>query len=281
MLKHVVLLAAPLQTALQWTRAAGETRIGIFTTRRVEAGEELTYDYHFQHSGLQTAAQGFRCMCGAPRCRGTMDAHPERIKDAGRRVRVYWENDGQWYEGRVLHYAPSTDKHTIFYPGQGESPLDGEKESLVLAEVQHEWLDEPFPDAEQAARSPVPAAAVAAAAINPQTQRPAGQAAAQACAARLCEAWPGQPAAAVAPAAAPAQAAAYMPASMLMPAVGPPSAQRVTLPAPLPAAAVGGPYAGSAGVSDGHAGMVCCLLRCVALRCACVAHSTTWTGCCY
>jgi len=38
-------------------------------------------------------------MCGAPKCRGTMDANPERRRDYLRRVEIYWEGDGAWYPG--------------------------------------------------------------------------------------------------------------------------------------------------------------------------------------
>ena len=53
----------------------------------------------FEHAGVSSLAQGFRCMCGAPKCRGTMDANPERKRDFQRRVEVYWEGDDAWYPG--------------------------------------------------------------------------------------------------------------------------------------------------------------------------------------
>lgn len=38
----------------RWQDASsGETRIGIFSTRDVEPGEELTYDYSFQDFGVK------------------------------------------------------------------------------------------------------------------------------------------------------------------------------------------------------------------------------------
>jgi hypothetical protein len=49
--------------------ATGEVRIGIFTRRAVGVNEELTYDYMFEHYGLSSVAQGFKCQCGAKNCR--------------------------------------------------------------------------------------------------------------------------------------------------------------------------------------------------------------------
>lgn len=147
-------------------------------------GEELTYDYHFQHAGLQNAAQGFRCMCGSANCRGTMDENPERMRDAGRKVRIKWDDDDKWYEGYVLRYHPSTRKHTIYYPVDGDAA--GTQETLLLDDVEHMWMDDAV-----TAQLPVAAAAAVAAgvgafpahaplkaaAINPDTGLPAGQAA--------------------------------------------------------------------------------------------------------
>lgn len=40
----------------------------------MQPGEELTYDYMFEHYGLSKGvAQGFRCMCGAANCRCDME----------------------------------------------------------------------------------------------------------------------------------------------------------------------------------------------------------------
>lgn len=58
--------------------------MGIYSLRDVLPGEELTYDYQFQHFGLAAAAGAYRCKCGAPNCRGTMDTQPERTRVGGR-----------------------------------------------------------------------------------------------------------------------------------------------------------------------------------------------------
>ena len=49
------------------SRQLASYRIGIFTTRKIDAGEEITYDYKF--SGFD---RGFTCLCGSANCRGTI-----------------------------------------------------------------------------------------------------------------------------------------------------------------------------------------------------------------
>lgn len=71
-------------------------------------------------------------MCGAPTCRGTMDSRPERRKDYGKRVEVWWEGDNVYYRGTIFEYSKSTDKHTVYYD-------DGEKEKVSLATTPHRY----------------------------------------------------------------------------------------------------------------------------------------------
>lgn len=66
---------APNCETERWTDpATGEQRVGIFTKRDIAEGEELTYDYCFQHFGADASATSFVCICGAPTCRGSLDA---------------------------------------------------------------------------------------------------------------------------------------------------------------------------------------------------------------
>lgn len=49
-------------------------RVYIEATRRIQPGEELAYDYRLILDGEieQDDLETYRCLCGAPKCRGTM-----------------------------------------------------------------------------------------------------------------------------------------------------------------------------------------------------------------
>jgi len=121
----------------KWHDAAtGEVRVGIFTLRGVAPGEELVYDYHFQQLfGLGSDEGEYSCKCGAANCRGSMDTQPERSKDYGRRVEVWWADDEVYYAGTVTGYLAATQRHTILYD-------DGISEKLNLNEERYRWLDD-------------------------------------------------------------------------------------------------------------------------------------------
>lgn len=53
----------------------GETRIGIFATRDIKKGENLTYDYQFVQFGADQD-----CHCGAAGCRRKLGAKPSKPK---------------------------------------------------------------------------------------------------------------------------------------------------------------------------------------------------------
>ncbi|CAH2063469.1 unnamed protein product, partial [Thlaspi arvense] len=54
----------------------GETRIGIFSTRCINKGEPLTYDYQFVQFG-----EDQDCYCGAVDCRKKLGAKPDKTKN--------------------------------------------------------------------------------------------------------------------------------------------------------------------------------------------------------
>lgn len=60
---------APNCQAQMWTDDAGEgaIRIGMFTQKPVEVGEELTFLYNYW------SRETIRCLCGAPCCKGTVN----------------------------------------------------------------------------------------------------------------------------------------------------------------------------------------------------------------
>ncbi|KAK9862836.1 hypothetical protein WJX84_010200 [Apatococcus fuscideae] len=123
----------------KWHDAAtGEVRIGVFAKDDIPVGGELTYDYKFQHYGLAAAAGAYRCLCGAPNCRGTMDPQPERKRDFGRRVEVYWPDDVCYYRATVVNYSIVSGKHHLHYD-------DGYVERIVLKESEHRWLEDSAP----------------------------------------------------------------------------------------------------------------------------------------
>ncbi|KAI9254246.1 hypothetical protein BY458DRAFT_328323 [Sporodiniella umbellata] len=52
-------------------------RIGIFTSRSIKAGEELTFDYKFERYG----AVAQRCFCGEKNCKGFIGATNEHVEE--------------------------------------------------------------------------------------------------------------------------------------------------------------------------------------------------------
>ncbi|XP_058077910.1 histone-lysine N-methyltransferase ASHH3 isoform X4 [Magnolia sinica] len=62
-------------TEMQKWRIDGETRIGIFATRDIKRGEDLTYDYQFVQFGADQD-----CYCGALGCRQKLGTKPSKLK---------------------------------------------------------------------------------------------------------------------------------------------------------------------------------------------------------
>ena len=53
------------------TTADGD-RVFVHALRRIEPGEELTYDYNLRPGDPSDGPDAYPCKCGSPNCRGTM-----------------------------------------------------------------------------------------------------------------------------------------------------------------------------------------------------------------
>ena len=59
-----------------------------------------------------------------------MDSQPERLKDFGKRIEVWWEGDNVFYRGTITGYSTNAHKHTILYD-------DNESEKVSLDSTPH------------------------------------------------------------------------------------------------------------------------------------------------
>ncbi|QDZ24870.1 histone methyltransferase [Chloropicon primus] len=109
--------------------ATGEVRVGIFALRDIEPGEELSYNYQFQHFAHgEKDVTSFDCRCGAPNCIGTLDStvkKREEVKEyMNKKIKIKW-TDGKDHIATVTDYNWKTQKYTITYE-------DGNTEDLSL-----------------------------------------------------------------------------------------------------------------------------------------------------
>lgn len=70
-------------------------RAFVIALRTIREGEELTYDYHLDYEGKQTAEirRKFACRCGAPGCRGTMLEPPAGKSAKGKKSKKTGKKD--------------------------------------------------------------------------------------------------------------------------------------------------------------------------------------------
>lgn len=59
-------------------------RIFIYALRTIRPGEEIAYDYQYERTDDHTAADEkfYKCLCGSPKCRGSILAPPKKKRKA-------------------------------------------------------------------------------------------------------------------------------------------------------------------------------------------------------
>lgn len=89
----------------------GHIRNGIYSIRDIQAGEFLSYDYHFD------TKQGdrFVCRCGAPNCRGTMKGGKNDKGDSSTKTPLTWKEAKAGYEAdrSFLNELHGTDVRSL------------------------------------------------------------------------------------------------------------------------------------------------------------------------
>ncbi len=149
---------------LEHWRVERDTRCAIFALKDIEAGEEVTFDYQWQHRPGRART---KCLCGTQKCRGTLEISdpetgrgetmngfrtptPEEANNSpgliGCRVSILWPMNQAYFVGVVQSYDLSTQKHTVVYEADGEvheeSLLSREADSTtgVAAVGEPPWL---------------------------------------------------------------------------------------------------------------------------------------------
>ncbi|XP_068662721.1 histone-lysine N-methyltransferase ASHH3 isoform X2 [Aristolochia californica] len=135
-------------TEMQKWRIDGETRIGIFSTRDIKKGEDLTYDYRFVQFGADQD-----CHCGALGCRRKLGSKPSKPKDfptqrldnglshhipcqrlscldncIGEMIQIWRPHEDRCHTGYLSHFNCSSKEHTIVFEDKRVEVLDLSKE---------------------------------------------------------------------------------------------------------------------------------------------------------
>ena len=89
----------------KWT-VNGELRVGFFSKRAIQPGEEVSFDYKYERYG--NVAQ--KCFCGSKQCRGWLGGEPE--SDSGVEEVEEWseEDDDEEIETEAVEAAKKEEK---------------------------------------------------------------------------------------------------------------------------------------------------------------------------
>ncbi len=134
---------------LEHWRVEKDAHCAIFALKDMRAGDELTFDYQWQHRPGRART---KCLCGTQKCRGTIEIDepetgtgetmngfraptPEEVNDGPGlvdcRVSILWTMNQAYFVGVVQKFDPSTRKHTVVYEADGEI----HEESLLSRET--------------------------------------------------------------------------------------------------------------------------------------------------
>ena len=125
-------------------KVKGISRAGVFALRELEEGEELSFDYQWDHKRGRALT---KCHCGAEKCRGTIESPKDcdelefeiteemeghwlepTLNSRGevgkeitnRVVKVYFEENEEYYVADVANYDVAKGKHLLMYRGDSE-----------------------------------------------------------------------------------------------------------------------------------------------------------------
>ena len=147
-------------------KVRGVLRAGIFATKDIPAGTELSFDYKWKRKRGRAPT---KCHCGSVSCRGTLEDMLERTKEESqeedqleghwkepvnpkgsgtnimnRTIKVWSQEDDRYFLADVCQYDSNTNKHCLIYRGEIEETwedldkkkwmiLDEEMEKFVIA----------------------------------------------------------------------------------------------------------------------------------------------------
>ena len=112
----------------KWTeQRTSETHVGLFATRDLNIGTELTFNYAFEDFGMlgKSKERSFSCRCGSSNCNMMNEQEREHVQMLiGKKIEVQWDC-GTFYKGKVVNYDTNAKRFKVRY-------VDGDVELLSL-----------------------------------------------------------------------------------------------------------------------------------------------------
>ena len=145
-------------------KVRGVSRAGIFALRDIKNGEELSFDYKWKRKRGRAPT---KCYCKTINCRGTLEdmlskteeeedeeetlkehwKEPLRSKGAAneimnRTIKIYSEEEDQYFIADVCQYDPNDKKHCLIYRGEIEETWEDldTKQWMILDEQMEKFV---------------------------------------------------------------------------------------------------------------------------------------------